>query len=210
MARIFLIVACAALAFLAPQFAAAEEAGRAQLNGRTIILQAGGTWKYADDAPTAAVDCSGGKVIKSKKLNLSVCVVQPWKIDPTPSEAMEFQLLEPEQDIFVGFITERAPMPFAVLKEAIISNAARATGVHAEDVPVLKESKVALNGKEWNYIEYDVDFKGAKFRFGNYYVSLGDLGVAQMVFWCSKAYFDQNRPLIEALAAKVNISDKPL
>jgi hypothetical protein len=211
MLRMFLIAMSAVLSLFAAGVAAAEEAGRAQLNGRAIILQTDGTWKYAEDAaPAGNADCSDGKVIKSKKLNLAVCVFAPWKIDTTPNESMEFQLLEPDQDIFVGFVTERTAMPLEVLREAIISNAAKATGIRQEDVPVVSESKVMLNGKEWSYIEFDVDFKGAKFGFGTYYFSLGELGAAQMVFWTSKPYFTKSKPLMDAMASKVKISTDPL
>jgi hypothetical protein len=190
--------------------ASAEEIGRVPLNGRTVILQSDGTWAYDAAAVSAAdTNCDKGNRIKSKKLDLSVCVSLPWKVDSTPSEAMEFQLIEPDQDIFAGFITERTSMQAKLLRKAILGNAASAIGVREEDVPIVKESKISINGTTWDYVEYDVNLQGAKFRFGNYYVSFGDKGVAQIVFWCSLPYFDANRPTIEALVATVKTSAAP-
>lgn len=202
-----------ALAFLAlgACSASAAEIGRVELNGRTIVVDDNGTWTYAGQgsaANGAGVDCSAGTVLQSKKVNVSLCVTSPWKVQSDANESFEYSVYDLADEIYSGLITERAKMPMETLEFAIIANAASATGVSREQIPVVKQEKLQLNGREWRYIEYDVNFKGAEFRFGNYYTTLGDAGAVQYVFWCSKAYFESNRPKIQALAATLVASDK--
>jgi hypothetical protein len=186
----------------------AEEIGRVQLGGKDIIVDGNGTWAYADkDAQTNAV-CTDGTPVKSKKLNLSICVKEPWRVSTSASDSFEFQIDNKSDEIYAGAITERANLTLDALEYAIISNAASGTGARKEDIPVVKKSKIMINGVEWSYIEYDVNFKGTKFRFANYYVSLGDSGAAQFVYWCSLPYFEKNRASIESSASSLVVSDK--
>jgi hypothetical protein len=119
---------------------------------------------------------------------------------------MELQAIQPDLDLYVGLITERTQMPIKSLRDAIVYNAAGAGSVRPEDVPILKESVETLDGQEWNYIEYAVVISGAKFRFGNYHKSLGELGVVQVAFWCSDAYFEQSKPAVVAMMNGVKLT----
>lgn len=202
-----------ALAFLAlgAASATAAEIGRVELNGRSIVIDDNGTWTYADPGAAAngsGVDCTGGTTLTSKKLNVSFCVKAPWKVQTDANASFEYSVYDLSDEIYSGLITERAKMPIETLEFAIIANAASATGVSREQIPVIKQEKLQLNGRDWRYIEYDVNFKGADFRFGNYYTTLGEAGAVQYVFWCSKAYFETNRPKIQALAATLVASEK--
>jgi hypothetical protein len=188
----------------------ATEIGRTTVNGRSVILDSAGTWAYADEAGATAgaavkAGCDLGNNIASKKLPISVCLTQPWRVDNSPSSAMELQATHPDLDLYVGLITERTEMPLATLREAILYNAANASGIKTEDVPVLKESVESLNNQSWNYIEYEVVISGAKFRFGDYHKSLGELGVVQMAFWAPAAYFEQSKPAMVAMMNGVKL-----
>jgi hypothetical protein len=187
----------------------AEEIGRSSINGRVVIIDGNGTWKYdgaqaAAGVPTPA-DCTGGSVVKSKKLPVSLCVSAPWKLDSTAPGSMEFQVLNNELDAYFGLITERTAIPLAGLRQAILINAAQGSGVTESDILIASESKVTIGGHEWSYIEYHVTFGGAKYRFANYYSSLGDKGVVQGVFWCSDAYFEQNKSAITKFMSAVQL-----
>jgi hypothetical protein len=189
--------------------ALSEEIGRAVINGKAIVVDGNGTWKYAD-APLAATtpetaDCGTGSTIKSKKLPLSLCIAPPWRLDQSPQGSMEMQAVNGEADLYFGLVTERSPVPLAMLRKAILYNAAQATGVREEDIAVAKEELATINGYEWNYIEYDVNYQGAKFRFSNYYGALADVGNVQAVFWCSPAYFDQNKQLVQKFMSTINL-----
>jgi hypothetical protein len=190
--------------------ASAAEIGRVDLNGRTLIIDDTGTWKYAEQSAAVDSACSDGQLMKSRKLDLSVCVREPWIIDDKSGAEFEIKFTDHDDEIFAGLITERSNLPLKMLEYAILTNAADATGVRKKDIPVIKKSKIKINGVEWSYIEYNVDFKGAKFTFGNYYISLGETGAVQAVFWCSKAYFDKNRKIIEDAAMTLKVSDKVL
>lgn len=196
------------IALSAPAFG--EIIGQADLNGRTIVVDGNGTWVYKDGEPLSSINCENGKSIKSSKLDLSVCMQEPWRLSASPSSSFEFQLDDIKHDLYGGIITERIAMPAEVLEEAILYNAALGSNVRVEDIVVTQRSKANLNNKEWNYIEYDVNFKGVYFRFANYYISLGEAGSAQFVFWCSKPYFDSNKKYIESVVATLIVSDKIL
>lgn len=204
---------CAVLVsvFLGTYGAMSAEIGRATVAGRLVVLDSNGTWAYFDGSTSAVpqdTSCADGNVINSKKLPISICVTKPWKLDESPQGSMEMQVVQTELDLFVGVVTERTQMPASTIRQAILVNAASFAGVRAEDVAVLKDTSETLNGVEWKYIEYEVAYSGAKFRFGNFHQSLGELGAVQMAFWSSAAYFDQNRSAINAFmnGVKLNIA----
>lgn len=204
---------CAVLGsvFLGSYGAMSAEIGRATVSGRLVVLDSNGTWAYADEASNTAPQdssCTSGKVINSKKLPISICLTKPWKLDEEPQGSMEMQVVQTELDLFVGLVTERTQMPVATIRQAILVNAASFAGVRAEDVAILKDTSETLNGVEWKYIEYEVDYSGAKFRFGNFHQSLGELGAVQVAFWSSAAYFDQNRSAINGFmnGVKLNVA----
>lgn len=177
------------------------------LNGKTVILDTNGTWTYAPAAPApAAAACADGRLVDSKKLPMTVCLPSDWKIDTTASGSFEIQAIQTSTDTYFGLVTERTIMSAANLRTAILYNASSATGVREEDIPILSETKEQIGGKEWDLIVYDVDFKGNKFRFGNYYRSLGELGAVQAVFWCSTPYFDQVKADIGKLASGISFT----
>ncbi len=189
----------------------ADEIGRATIEGRTVIVDSNGTWKYAEAAVDAngqaQIDCTKGTVTKSKKLAVSLCVTPPWTLDSGASGLMELQVVNKDLDIYFGLVTERTTMPLAGIRRAILYNAAQATAVREEDIVIAKESTEKIGGHEWSYIEYDVTFNGAKFRFANYYSSLGDLGIIQSVFWCSASYFEQNRAVMSDFMKGIAFQD---
>lgn len=191
-------------AVLVPNLASAAEIGRTTIGGRTAIIDSNGTWAYVDTGPQVSdSSCATGTSIKSKKLPIHFCVDKPWVMDNAPPGAMEFQVVHRDLDLYLGMIFERTQMELSGLKGAILYNAAAANGVRAEDVPIRKESTEAINGIDWSYIEYDVKVSGGNFRFGNFYTSLGERGVVQSVFWSNTTYFDEGKPAILAMMAKV-------
>jgi hypothetical protein len=206
MVRNLSFVAIFLSASFAASFATAEEIGRTTIGGRTAVIDSNGTWVYADGnagAQASNATCETGSKIKSKKLPISFCVYKPWGLDSTPPSSMEFQAVNSDLDLYFGLITERTQMDLAGLKDAILYNAASASGLRSEDVPILKESKETINGVEWNYMEYDIAISGGNFRFGNYFVSLGDRGAVQAAFWSSRSFFETNKPGMIAMMNKV-------
>lgn len=186
--------------------AQAAEIGRAQLNGRTIIVDGSGSWTYADAAAApSALSCNDGKLVSSRKIDFSLCVKSPWTVDAAASDSFEISLKDNADEIYSGIITERTNIPEKALAEAIISNAATGTGVRVEDIPVVKREKLMLNNVEWNYVEYDVNFNGIQLRFANYYKSLGEGGAVQMVFWCGRNFFEKVQPAIAEIAGSVSL-----
>jgi hypothetical protein len=185
----------------------AAEVGRAKINNRDVVLDSDGTWKYLDTAqPAQAGTCTSGQQFKSKRLPVSFCLMPAWRIDPTPSGSMEIQAHNADLELYMGFIGERLELTMAGLRDAAVSNAANATGVLARDIPILKEEAKSFAGEDWKYLEYDVNFKGTVFRFGNYMSALKKGGAVQVVFWSSPAFFDQNKSGIDDVVTTIAIS----
>lgn len=175
---------------------AADEIGKATIGGRTVIIDSNGTWRYASEAgatPLQSTDCAAGYGYKDKKLPFAFCLPTSWKIDQTPQGSMELQAHNNDLDLYMGVIVERSEMTAEMLRSAALYNAATATGVRTEDIPIVTENKQSFAGQEWNYLSYDVVFSGSKFRFGNYGAVLPKGGVIQVVFWSSPTFFDQNK-----------------
>jgi hypothetical protein len=199
-----LVAACLALSSLTLD-ASAEEIGRAKVNGKTVILDANGTWTYAEAGGSGApveLACDGGNKVSVKKIPMEFCFANGWQ-KAEASDSFDVKGFNKELDIYVGAVIERSPIGKKTLRNAIIKNAANVTKVGESEIPVIKEANVSVNGQDWNYIEYDVTFEGAQYRFGNYYASLGERGAVQVVFWCAKAYFEESKPSIDEMFKNV-------
>jgi hypothetical protein len=201
--RILVLAFTACMVSAAP----AAELGRVPMNGRTVIIDDNGTWSYApDNAPVAVNTCIAGRVLQSKKLPLSLCLPSNWKIVKPDGSAFEIQAVDLQTDTYFGLITERTIISREFLKQAIIEYAASAMQTTSDNVPIISETREQIGGKDWDYIIYDITLRGSKFRFGNFYLSLGDLGAVQVVFWCSTPYFDEVKEELRKVAQGIQFT----
>lgn len=136
-----------------------------------------------------------------------MCLTDAWRIVDDTNNSFDLEAMNRDADSYFGVVAERTVMTEKGLRNAIIYNAAKASKTRKSKIPVISDSKVNVGNLEWNLMVYDVVFDGSKFRFANYYKSLGNKGVVQAVFWCSQSYFDKVRPEFEKLMTGVTFTE---
>ncbi len=189
--------------------ASAAELGRVQFQGRTVILSDDGTWKFEEPAPqqnTASPNCTDGIKVDSKSLPLSLCFsASVWERD-TPSGAWEVMFRNKAGTLYGGLIAETIALDESFLRNAIIQNAAGFAKIDISKVKIGLEEKVDVNGRSWNHIVYGVPIGGTDFTFSNYYTTIPNTGMAQVVFFSPDANFAGVLPDIEKVVASLNFS----
>ncbi len=168
--------------FLMPQTMAAE-IGRAQLNGREIILSHDKTWKYATGSNGANVSSSNDDCvrIKSKTLPVSICLNEDiWKLDRAVGDA-EFIFSTKDGNLYLMMVTETIEIPLKALERAIITNAQRAAGLKLIEVAV-KERLDAV-GLKWGRMVYTASIEGLIITYENRFTTIKGKGSVQFVFF---------------------------
>ncbi len=200
-------VLLAVVAWAAPA-QAANELGRVQFSGKSIILFDDNSWKYVEETnvtPSNGNDCKGG-VIASKILPIRMCMNgSVWGEQPHGAGLEQFYVLK-DVDLFMALITERTPIDEDAIRGAIITNAANAAGITKDQVKVYKEDTLEINGTQWHYIEYGVKLSGTMFHYGNFYRKFPDQGSAQILFFSSDNQFEGLRVNIDKLVMTTTVT----
>jgi hypothetical protein len=90
-----------------------------------------------------------------------------------------------------------------LLKTAVLSSIAHRINKDVNSIPVRERHSVTLNGTQWEYVEFEVEFEGTKAIFGDYYQTFNPTGVVQLLFWASPPLFDAGKAEIETVAASL-------
>ena len=147
---------------------------------KTLIAGAGLALLAAAPAMAACTD------ISSKTIALTGCIDSEWKpIEGTG--AQEFSYLTADQNFGLMLITEKETIPAAQFRDAIIQNAINGSGGTADDVKVVGERIVAVDGKPFNVIEYTIPNSGNPILFQNFYYSAPDYGSLQILAYSLEA-----------------------
>jgi hypothetical protein len=141
---------------------------------KTLIVGAGLALLTALPAFAACTE------ISSKTIALTGCIDSEWQpIEGTG--AQEFSYLTADQNFGLMLITEKETIPAATFREAIIQNAITGSGGTADDVKVVGERIVSIDGKPFNVLEYSIPNNGNPIVFQNYYYSAPSYGSLQIL-----------------------------
>jgi hypothetical protein len=202
-----LCVLLTVLAWAAP-VRAANELGRVQFSGKSIILFDDNSWTYVEQTsvtPSNGSDCTGG-VIASDVLPNRMCMNGAvWGEQPHGAGLEQFFVLK-GADLYMALITERTPINEDAIRGAIITNAANGAGVTKDQVKIYKEETLDINNAQWHYIEYGVTLSGTMFHYANFYRKFPDKGSAQVLFFSSDNQFEGLRVNIDKLVMTTTIT----
>lgn len=188
----------------------AAELGRTQFQGRTIILSDDNTWRFDDaaqqQAPANAADCADGVTVQSKALPVSLCFgTETWERD-NPTGAWEVMFRNKEGTLYGGLITETVALEESFLRNAILQNASAFAKIDVTKVRIDKEEKSDINGKSWNHIVYGVPIGGTGFTFSNYYMTIPEKGMVQVVFFSPDNTFQPSQVEIDKVVGTLALN----
>lgn len=161
--------------------ATAEQVGTAVVDGRVVVLDSDGTWKYAD------LDTSGSSGCRTVE-NVEFCMdsLPGWKASKNDASDFVASYDNNSKGYYFGFISEPAGsdagMTYEGLRTAILENAASASGIDPSAVPVLATEESVSSLLSMRSITYLVDFKGTPAVFYNCYQIMPSRAI-QFAFW---------------------------
>ena len=124
--------------------------------------------------------------ISSATIALTGCIDDEWKaIEGTG--AQEFSYLTADQNFGLMLITEKEVIAATQFREAIIQNAIKGNGGAADDVKIVRERKVNIDGEPFNVIEYTIPNSGNPILFQNFYYSAPGYGSLQILAYSLEA-----------------------
>jgi len=183
----------------------AAEIGRAQLNGREIILNDDNTWQYADEenvpaTAAAEVDCVK---IDSKTLPVGICLDEEVWVLGEQGGSAEFTFSTKDNSLFLLMITEKAQVPLKAFEKAIVANAQKAAGLKPIKVEI-KERIDAL-GIEWGRMVYEANIEGLIITYENFFTTMKDKGSVQFVFYTTSDNYAEAEAEIEKASTQISI-----
>ncbi|MGE0213385.1 MAG: hypothetical protein AB7S41_16970 [Parvibaculaceae bacterium] len=199
------------LTLLSGSAAWAAELGRTQFQGKTIILSDDNTWRFDETAQTETkteektADCADGVKVTSKSLPVSLCFGNAvWDRD-NPTGAWEVMFRNKEGTLYGGLITETVALEESFLRNAILQNASAFAKIDISKVRIDQEEKADVNGKSWNHIVYGVPIGGAGFTFSNYYMTIPNTGMVQVVFFSPDSSFKPSQVEIDKVVGTLSL-----
>ena len=159
-----------------------EQIGTAVVNGRTVILDGNGTWKYKD----ASDNTSNGKCDSVGATKLCIRGMG-WKKIPKQGDFTAFYSYG--NKYYFGIITEpygeKDGITAKTLRTAIIENVATAAEIKAKNIPIL-DSSDSIGGhpelKSLTYVASLANMRSMKFVYHNVF-HVSDHRSTQYIFW---------------------------
>lgn len=203
--RIALILVLAGLALGGIVTASlARQVGTAVVNGRIVILDSNGTWKYQDEAG------GGGKKAGCETLeHIELCLeASGWNKANLPGDFIGSYTTGGKY--FVGIVYEPSGSndgyTYEFLQQAIIQNAASASDEDPAKTPILDSKKKAPELEGFHSITYSPTINGAAFVFHNIFKVYPDRSV-QFAFWTiGREYTDEFREKVKNFTKGLSFS----
>lgn len=176
------------------------------LDGKTVILNDDGTWKY-QDKPLAAIEFNDSLLTKYRKPTTAKTLLKSertnhaiwynslkWStIDLKPTESTEYVLKLKDKDGYCITVVEKIEMPLENFREVMLKNL-RMRG--AEAIEIINEDYRIVNGNRVLHIQFNASANGVKFSYLGYYYS-NEKGTTQLLCYTSKNLFSEYKQEFE-------------
>jgi hypothetical protein len=190
-----------ALTLLAGDPAAAQAVKALTQDGRVVILQPNGTWRFAEDPkgpntlgqtrpPGATVLLAGRQVPYGIWFDPS-----RWRLaDAKQNQVAELEFLHASGQAGALVIAETTRIPPENWKQIVLNNARR----EAADARITREDKKTINGAQVTILQSEGTGSLGPFVYYGYYYS-GPRGAVQVVAYTYAGAFEQYRAEFTAL-----------
>lgn len=178
----------------------AETVGTAIVNGRAVVLDSNGTWKFKD-ATASTSQCDNVE-------NIDLCLRTLGWERSAPTGAMR-AVYSWGQKYYFGLIVEptgsKSGFTNEFMRTAILTNAGRTAGISATDVPVLDVGTNAGGINDLNSLDYLAKISNTSFVFRNFYKIYPERTI-QLVFWAiGDKVTDEFRKTSQDALAKIKL-----
>ena len=192
-------IAFAFFLLLAPSLATAEEIGRTQFNGRTIVLDSDQTWKYAESLAAEGSNCVP---IASNVVPMELCLEESiW--NPTKIDSDFEKAFASKSGFYIGLITEEIYVDRPTMKTVIVENAEAGAG--ANGVQGLQQADRTINGKVWLHSSFSFEYNNIEINMENFMYSREGFGTVQVAIWGASTSRQKFLDIAEEVAATLRI-----
>jgi hypothetical protein len=166
-------------------------------DGKSVILNGDGTWRY--DAPAQGITKppQASKLFKGTRVRYGLWTDESkWLLakDKGDSPERDYAFRHVTGDAYAMVIAERLEVPMESLKAIALQNARNAT----KDVRVTKEELRNVNGTQVLAMQMEGTIQGIPFVFNGYYYA-GKRGTIQVITYTGRNLFDEYRRDMENL-----------
>ncbi len=183
-------LAALATLLLAGSPALAEEIGRVELDGRSVILNEDKSWEYASQDEALAPE--GCKEISSAVVPVALCLSEDKWILANLDGAEEHGFRLKDRELYLLLITETEVIDIPTLKKAALVNAQKAAKLNK--VNTLEETSASIDGHEFGKIVYQTIVDDIDITYANYHSSFEGAGSVQIVMFAATGEFESFAP----------------
>lgn len=174
-------------------------------DGKDVILNSDGTWKYAnvngekstEKEKNINIDVSNLQFVKSSKIPFGVWLdPKVWESEKNDeTEPSEFSFKLKGEEGYGLMVNEPVAIPLESMKEIVVENMKKA---EAEDVKVNEEEDRVINGLPVKYLQIDAKVSKVPVNYMVYIYS-GEDETIQLFTYSFGKYFIKNRKQMENL-----------
>lgn len=163
-------------------------------DGRTVVLQPDGTWRYADAGRSATIGSSrppGATILLAgRQVPYGIWIDQSrWRFtDPRQNTAAELELTHVSNQAGALVVAEPRQIPPDRWKQIVMNNARR----EAPDVRITREERKVVNGVPVLLLQSEGTGPMGPFVYYGYYYA-GPRGAVQVVTYTFAGTFEQYR-----------------
>ncbi|HET9489009.1 MAG TPA: hypothetical protein VFR64_04545 [Methylomirabilota bacterium] len=163
-------------------------------DGRMVVLQANGTWKYADAAGSTTIGSSrppgATMLLAGRQVPYGIWIDQArWRFtDPKQNMAAELELTHVSNQAGALVVAEPRQIPPDSWKQIVINNARR----EASDARITREERKVVNGVPVLLLQSEGTGPLGPFVYYGYYYA-GPRGAVQVVTYTFAGTFEQYR-----------------
>ena len=157
-------------------------------NGKKVILDENGTWKYRESITvTKKSDTANAKLDLVRGKATVYYQSEKWK-GLKETQPGRYELSHRSGDVHCVIIAERLQMTLEALRTLALNNGKEA----APDIKVVKEDRRVVNGKEILFMQLEGTITGVPFTYLGYYYA-GPAGTIQTLTMTGQNLLDEYR-----------------
>ena len=191
-ARVLVLLGCGLLAAALAAPAAAQPIPATTADGRRVILNPDGTWRWAEQAAVrGSVPAGSQKLLSGKRVPFGIWFNEAkWRPqeDPEPGPRT-YMITHARGDAYAMVIEERLEASLDALRRVAVENAKKA----APDAAVVREERRTVNGLEVLLLQIDATIRQVPFSYLGYYYT-GPQGSVQVVTFTGRNLLREYEP----------------
>lgn len=180
------------------------EMGRAEIDGREVVLLEDGTWRLADTAAADAQRCAGAAEVFMRIAPVSLCLdPATWIAEGQVNHHDAAFVTRDGPELYLGITVGWGDYNNETLRKAILDYARQASGL--AELDVRDDEAVALDGADWRRVQFVGPSENGDFMFWNVFRA-GPYANVQLLFWTPAGEAEEAEDLVEKVLSSARMN----